>query len=66
MRLLPVPIALINVAHVVRVTGWDADRGGESLNPLAIHVMAVFSLFTVPLWPTYAPSMLPFRKANAG
>lgn len=56
---------------VTTLVCWNPERWGGSLNPLAILVMSLFGLITVPLWPTYIPALaaIPFvmrRVANSG
>jgi hypothetical protein len=54
-------LAMLIVAPLVAVTTlvcWQPERWGGSLNPLAIAVMALFGLLTVPLWPTYIPALI--------
>jgi hypothetical protein len=52
---------MLTVAPLVAVTTlvcWEPERWGGSLNPLAIAVMALFGLLSVPLWPTYIPAII--------
>jgi hypothetical protein len=51
---------MLTVAPLVAVTTlvcWNPSRWGGPLSPLAIPVMALFGLFTTPLWPTYIPAL---------
>ena len=52
---------MLTVAPLVAVTTlvcWNPSRWGGPLSPLAIPAMAVFGLFTTPLWPTYIPALV--------
>jgi hypothetical protein len=54
-------VVMLTVAPLVAVTTlvcWEPERWGGSLNPLAIAVMALFGLLSVPLWPTYIPALI--------
>lgn len=55
-------VAMLVIAPLVAaaiLVGWQPDRWGGSVNPLAtIAGMAFFGVFTVPLWPTYLPSLI--------
>ena len=53
--------AMLTVGPLVAVTTlvcWQSERWAGSLNPMAIVVMALFGLLTVPLWPTYIPALV--------
>ena len=52
---------MLTVAPLVAVATLvccDPQRWGGSLNPLAIVVMALFGIFTAPLWLTYIPALI--------
>ena len=51
LTVAPIAAATALVAH-------DPAPWGGSLNPLAVIVMALFGLLTVPLWFTYVPALI--------
>ena len=54
-------LAMLTVAPLVAATTlvcWDPQRWAGSLNPLAIIEMAIFGVFSAPLWPTYVPALI--------
>jgi hypothetical protein len=54
-------VAMLTIAPVVAATTLNCfypESFGGLLNPLSIAGMAIFGLVTVPLWPTYIPSII--------
>lgn len=52
-------LAMLIVAPIAATTAlvcYDTERWG-AINPLHILAMAVFGVFTTPLWPTYIPAI---------
>jgi len=46
------------VAAVTTLVCWNPERWGGSVNPVAILGMAFFGIITIPLWPTFIPSVV--------
>lgn len=46
------------IAAATTLCSLDPDNFGSSLNPLNIISIAVFGVFTIPLWPTYIPAII--------
>jgi hypothetical protein len=51
-------LTLAPVVACSTVVLLDASYWGGSFNPLIVITMAVFGLFTAPIWPTYIPALI--------
>lgn len=61
MKAMIAVVLLLTVAPVVAVTTLcvvSPERWGGSLSLINILFMAVFGVLTVPLWPTYIPTII--------